>query len=122
MSECSHWRLENKGVNMRTEQKPLPSGFGPETTAEEALAGCDLRGKIAIVTGGHGGIGLETTRVLSKAGATVVIGSRDPKKARMAVAKMKNGEVCRLNLASTNSIDRYGNEFLKTNRALDLLI
>ncbi len=50
---------------MMTEQKPLISGFGPRTTAEEALAGRDLRGKVAIVTGGHAGLGLETTRVLA---------------------------------------------------------
>ena len=105
-----------------TEQKPLLSGFGPKTTAEEALAGRDLRGKVAIVTGGHAGLGLETTRVLSNAGATVVIGSRDPKKARMAVAKMKNVEVGQLDLASPNSIERFANEFLNSNRALDLLI
>ncbi len=107
---------------MPTEQKPLPSGFGPETTAEEVVAGIDLRGKVAIVTGGHAGIGFETTRVLSNAGATVVIGSRDPKKAQLAVAKMKNVEVSRLDLASPNSIDRFADEFLNSNRALDLLI
>jgi NAD(P)-dependent dehydrogenase (short-subunit alcohol dehydrogenase family) len=107
---------------MPTDQRPLKSGFGPETTAEEALEGRDLRGKVAIVTGGHAGIGLETTRVLSNAGATVVIGSRDPKKAQMAVSKMKNVEVGRLDLASPNSIDRFANEFLDSNRALDLLI
>src|ERR1700719_268486 len=107
---------------MLTEQKPLPSGYGPRTTAEEALAGRELRGKVAIVTGGHAGLGLESTRVLSNAGATVVIGSRDPKKARMAVAKMKNVEVGQLDLASPNSIDRFANEFLNSNRALDLLI
>jgi hypothetical protein len=38
-----------------TEQKPLISGFGSKTNAEEALAGSDLRGKVAIVTGGHAG-------------------------------------------------------------------
>jgi NAD(P)-dependent dehydrogenase (short-subunit alcohol dehydrogenase family) len=107
---------------MLTEQKPLLSGYGPRTTAEEALAGRDLRGKVAIVTGGHAGLGLETTRVLSNAGATVVIGSRDPKKAQMAVAKMKSVEVGQLDLASPNSIDRFTNEFLNSNRALDLLI
>ena len=107
---------------MRTEQKPLPSGFGPETTAEGALGGRDLRGKVAIVTGGHAGLGLETTRVLSNAGATVIIGSRDPKKAQMAVSKMKNAEVSQLDLANPNSIDRFANEFLNSKRALDLLI
>jgi hypothetical protein len=54
---------------MVTEQRPLISGFGPRTTAEEALAGHDLPGKVAIVTGGHAGLGLETTRVLSNAAA-----------------------------------------------------
>src|SRR6202051_4162112 len=97
---------------MLTEQKPLPSGYGPRTTAEEALAGRDLRGKVAVVTGGHAGLGLETTRVLSNAGAAVVIGSRDSKKAQMAVAKMKNVEVGQLDLASPNSIARFAHEFL----------
>jgi len=109
-------------VHVVTEQKPLLSGFGPKTTAEEALAGRDLRGKVAIVTGGHAGLGLETTRVLSNAGATVVIGSRDLKKAQMAVAKMKNVEIGQLDLASPNSIDRFANAFLSSNRPLDLLI
>src|SRR5258708_19433927 len=107
---------------MMTEQKPLISGFGPRTTAEEALTGRDLQGKVAIVTGGHAGLGLETTRVLANAGATVVIGSRDPQKAQMAVAKMKNVAVSQLDLASPGSIDRFAHEFLNSNRALDLLI
>src|ERR1700724_1188841 len=107
---------------MRTEQKPLISGFGSRTTAEEALAGRDLRGKVAIVTGGHAGLGLETTRVLSNGAATVVIGSRDPKKAQAVIAKLKNVEVSQLDLASPSSIDRFANEFLNSNRALDLLI
>jgi len=107
---------------MATEQKPLSSGLGARTTAEEALGGADLQGKVAIVTGGHAGLGLETTRVLSNAGATVVVGSRDSKKAQMAVAKMKNVEVGELDLASPASIDRFASEFLISNRALDLLI
>ena len=107
---------------MITEQKPLISGFGARTTAEEALAGRDLRGKITIVTGGHAGLGLETTRVLSDAGATIIIGARDPQKAQVAVAKMKNVAVSQLDLASPSSIDRFANEFLNSNRALDLLI
>src|SRR5580704_12991523 len=107
---------------MVTEQKPLPSGLGARTTAAEALGGADLRGKVAIVTGGHAGLGLETTRVLSNAGATVVSGSRDPQKAEQALAKMKNVEVRQLDLASPSSIDRFAGEFLNSNRALDLLI
>jgi len=107
---------------MVTEQKPLPSGLGARTTAEEALGGADLGGKVAIVTGGHAGLGLETTRVLSNAGATVVVGSRDTRKAQTAVAKFKNVEVGKLDLANPDSIDRFASEFLKSNRTLDLLI
>src|SRR5258708_18648861 len=40
----------------------------------------------------------------------------------MAVAKMKNVAVSQLDLASPSSIDRFANEFLNSNRALDLLI
>ena len=109
-------------MSIATEQKPLPSGFGARTTAEEALGGTDLQGKVALVTGGHVGLGMETTRVLSNAGATVVVGSRDTRKAQMTVAKMKNVEVGELDLASPDSIDRFANEFLNSNRALDLLI
>ncbi|MDF2963112.1 MAG: family NAD(P)-dependent oxidoreductase, partial [Paenibacillus sp.] len=84
--------------------------------------GRDLRGKIAIVTGGHGGIGLETTRVLSDAGATVIVGARDIKKAQDNLSAMKNVEVIHLDLVDPQSIDQFAADFLKSNRALDILI
>lgn len=105
-----------------TEQKPLGSGFGAQTTAEEALGGRDLSGKVAIVTGGHSGIGLETTRVVAKAGATVIVGARDVEKAKANLAGIKNTEVIQLDLGSPNSIDRFADEFLKSNRQLDIMI
>jgi NAD(P)-dependent dehydrogenase (short-subunit alcohol dehydrogenase family) len=71
-----------------TGQKPLIAGFGAKTTAEEALAGGELRGKITIVTGGHAGLGQEATRVLANAGATVVVGARDPQKAQIHYSQL----------------------------------
>lgn len=96
---------EHKTHDDRT--KPLLSGFGPNTTAQEVLAGQDLSGKVAIVTGGHGGIGLETTRALAGAGATVIVGARDVNKAQEILAPLGNieviGSISRIPLRSMSS-------------------
>jgi 2-dehydro-3-deoxy-D-gluconate 5-dehydrogenase len=49
----------------------------------------DLHGKVAIVTGGNGGIGLGMARGLASAGANVVIAARNLEKSRAAVAELK---------------------------------
>ncbi|MGY1604862.1 SDR family NAD(P)-dependent oxidoreductase [Geodermatophilus sp. SYSU D00815] len=51
--------------------------FDATTTAAEVLAGVDLRGRRAIVTGGASGIGTETARALAGAGAEVTLAVRD---------------------------------------------
>lgn len=103
-------------------QKPIPSGFGFDTTAEEALGGTDLTGKNAIVTGGYSGIGLETTRVLAKAGAHVIVPARRPDLAREALAGIPNVELAEMDLSDPVSIDRFTDGFLATDRALHLVI
>src|SRR5439155_652006 len=81
-----------------TRQAPIHSGFGELTTAREAVGQRDLRGVIAIVTGGHAGIGLETTRALSGAGTTVIVGARTLDKARAALGGIARVEVEALDL------------------------
>ena len=63
-------------------QQPLGSGFSASSTAFEVIKGLDLSGKIAIVTGGNTGIGLETAKVLAAAGARVIVPARDVNKAK----------------------------------------
>jgi 2-deoxy-D-gluconate 3-dehydrogenase len=49
----------------------------------------DLRGRVAIVTGGNGGIGLGMAKGLAGAGAAVVVAARNAEKAAAAVAQLK---------------------------------
>lgn len=107
---------------MTTEQRPLNTGFGPETTAREVIEGCDLKGKIAIVTGGYSGVGLETTRALAEAGATVVVPARTQEKARSALAGIPRVELETLELIDPESIDDFAGRFLATGRPLNILI
>jgi NAD(P)-dependent dehydrogenase (short-subunit alcohol dehydrogenase family) len=51
--------------------------FGFDSTAAEVIAGVDLTGKRAIVTGASSGIGVETARALADAGAEVTMAVRD---------------------------------------------
>ncbi|MEU0548967.1 SDR family NAD(P)-dependent oxidoreductase [Micromonospora sp. NPDC005979] len=57
-----------------TERITTPFGFA--STADEVLAGVDLTGKRAVITGGAAGIGIETARSLAAAGAEVVLAVR----------------------------------------------
>jgi len=107
---------------MATAQAPLQSGFGHRTTAREVLAGERLDGKTAIVTGGYSGLGLETTRALADAGATVIVPARSPEKARAALAGIARVEQEALDLAHPTSIDAFAQRFLAARRPLHLLI
>src|SRR4249920_347818 len=49
----------------------ITTPFGAESTAAEVVAGVDLTGRRAIVTGASSGIGVETARALASAGAEV---------------------------------------------------
>ena len=49
----------------------------------------DLQGKVAVVTGGNGGIGLGMARGLAKAGARVVVAARNEEKSRSAAASCR---------------------------------
>lgn len=51
--------------------------FGATSTAAEVIAGVDLTGRRAIVTGGSSGLGIETARALAGAGAAVTLAVRD---------------------------------------------
>jgi NAD(P)-dependent dehydrogenase (short-subunit alcohol dehydrogenase family) len=68
----------------------IATPFTRETTADEVLAGVDLTGKRAIVTGGASGIGAETARALAWAGAEVTLAVRNLQAGERAAAEMRS--------------------------------
>ena len=107
---------------MTTPQRPIGSGFGHDTTAAEVLDGIDLTGKLAVVTGGYSGLGLETTRALVGAGAEVVVPARRPQVAEDAVGDLKGVEVDEVDLGDLDSVERFADRFLASGRTIDLFI
>jgi NAD(P)-dependent dehydrogenase (short-subunit alcohol dehydrogenase family) len=55
----------------------IKTQFGFQSTALDVIAGVDLRGRRALVTGGSAGIGAETARALAKGGAEVTLTARN---------------------------------------------
>ncbi|MEU8637083.1 SDR family NAD(P)-dependent oxidoreductase [Amycolatopsis sp. NPDC048633] len=107
---------------MSTAQHKIGSGFGATTTAAEAVAGADLTGKLAVVTGGYSGIGLEATRALTGAGAHVVVPARRRATAEEALSGVDNVEIEELDLGDLDSVRAFAERFLASGRRIDLLI
>ena len=58
-------------------QKQIETPFDFHTTAEQAVGGIDLTGKVVVITGANSGLGKETARVIGAAGAEVVLAVRN---------------------------------------------
>lgn len=120
--------LHQKKKNMKQNnyngalQKPIGSGFNSKSTSHDVIKGISLTGKVAIVTGGYAGIGLETTKALSAAGATVIVPARDVKKAGKNLIGIDKVELETMDLMNPFSIDAFAERFLKSGRTLHLLI
>lgn len=103
-------------------QQPIGSGFSATATTNEVIKGIDLRGKNIIVTGGNTGIGLETTKTLANAGATVIVAARDIEKAKKNLDGIKNVELEVMDVMNPDSITAFSKKFLASNRPLHTLI
>ncbi|KAL8292114.1 hypothetical protein RQP46_001580 [Phenoliferia psychrophenolica] len=84
-------------------------------------------GKVYVVTGGHAGLGFETTKALALAGATVYIASRSAPKVKSAKQELvaEHPELAsrlkflEIDLASLKSAKHAGEEFLTRSKRLD---
>jgi NAD(P)-dependent dehydrogenase (short-subunit alcohol dehydrogenase family) len=107
---------------MTQKQQPIGSGFTAASTAADVVAGIDLSGRIVVVTGGHVGLGLETTRALAGAGASVVVGTRNPDRAAPALEGIERVEISALDLLDPASIDAFAARYRDSGRPLHVLV
>ncbi|WP_292080556.1 SDR family oxidoreductase [Brevundimonas sp. UBA7838] len=88
----------------------------------------DLSGRLAIVTGATGGLGLETALVLAGKGAEVVLAARNPAKGAEAERLIRSRHPDAavrfelLDLASLASVRAFAERYLATGRPIDILI
>jgi len=87
-----------------------------------------LKDKVIVITGGHSGIGYETTKGLAKRGAKIIIACRDVDRGEEAAEKIKletkNGRilVMFLDLSSLDSVRHFVSEFKQKRIPLHVLI
>jgi len=95
----------------------------------DAMDMFDLTGRVAVVTGGNGGIGLGMAKGLATAGAAIVVAARDQPKSEAAVAALRalgaTSEFIRLDVADAGScrevmrgtVERFGRLDILVNNA-----
>ena len=107
---------------MTSLQHPLQSPFNAASSAAEVMQGVDLRGRLAVVSGGYSGLGLVTVRSLSEAGAQVIVPARDTARALAATRGMANVDVLPMDLLQPASVTAFSHEVVRRGQPLSLLI
>jgi NAD(P)-dependent dehydrogenase (short-subunit alcohol dehydrogenase family) len=107
---------------------PIRSVFDETTSAAEVVRNIDLGGKIALVTGGGSGIGVEIVRALAQAGAEVFVGDIDTAACEAARDEIRAGNAnahvtaAQLDLGDLASVRAFASSFLDARPKLDILI
>lgn len=102
--------------------------FGVDSTTSDVLAGIDLSGTVAVVTGASGGLGEETARAFAEKGAHVVLTARNLAKGSAVAAAIRAStgsecvEVDELELASLASVRAFAERFLARHDRLHILV
>jgi NAD(P)-dependent dehydrogenase (short-subunit alcohol dehydrogenase family) len=106
----------------------ITSPFHAHSTAAEVIAGHDLAGKTALVTGANSGLGLATTRALLSANAEVILAVRDTAKGKRVAQELRattgnqKTHILPLDLGSLSGVRQAAEQFLTHWSKLDLLI
>lgn len=106
----------------------ITSRFSREASVFDVVEGIDLRGKVALVTGGGAGFGYATGRALAQAGAKVYLADIDIEKTQLAIDAFVRAvpsarmEAIALDLASLASVREVAQAFLQKEKALHILV
>ena len=80
-------------------------------------------GRLAVVTGASGGLGLDTARGLARKGAEIIVAARDPVKGRAAASELGGGaRFEKLDLADLSSIQDFAARMTHAGRPINLLV
>jgi len=88
----------------------------------------DLTGRIAVVTGSSGGLGLENARALARRGAHVVLATRDPDRTAVAITRIQRAvphaslEHLPLDLADLTSVRGAAEAVIAQHARIDILV
>jgi NAD(P)-dependent dehydrogenase (short-subunit alcohol dehydrogenase family) len=98
---------------MSTHDPLITTRFGATSTADDVVAGVDLSGVRAVVTGASSGLGRQTARSLARAGAEVTLAVRNVDAGAAAAADIATSagrdsvRVAALDLAEQASVSRF---------------
>jgi 2-deoxy-D-gluconate 3-dehydrogenase len=97
-----------------------------EPSRNERLSMFDLSGKVAVITGGNGGIGLGMARGLAQAGALVVLAGRNAEKSREAAEELREegcvADAIEADVTDEGEVQRLVDETQKRHGRLDILV
>jgi len=88
----------------------------------------DQTGRVAVVTGANGGLGLETARELARKGARVIMAARNLEKAAGAEQDIRSEipnaslEIHKLDLGSLDSVGTFATNVLNAYEVIDILV
>ena len=110
-------------MSISEQQHSIETGFGNKSEASEVISGIDLSGKVALVTGGYSGIGFETVRALTGAGAKVIVPSRDVDRAVTTLDGVIGAEqIGFMDLSDLPSVTRFGEAIAANHPTIDIAI
>src|SRR5690349_15862600 len=82
----------------------------------------DLKGRVAVITGGSGGIGLATAQRMAASGAAVVLWDRDERGLVAATAALPAARMRVLDVASEESVADATNDVMQRHGRVDILV